>query len=187
MLSMVAGSTKSHETYCEFKPFLCPVPECTFKGSSDTLPEHLVVKHHVRTVAYNEISGAGFTVEPSDRIVMVNANVHNKWKRGRDVHLVHREVHEALGEVFFCTTFFVDHRYHKLAYNLTVKHKSDYSRPTHSLRSALTQHLRHMREYWKDFLLLPMKNMHRADQVEVHFEVVSGPLGIDDDDDDADD
>lgn len=160
---------RAHESYCKYKPFPCPVPECIFKGSRETLPKHLTVEHHVRTVAYNGISAAGFTMEPSDRIVMVTVD---KRAGGGDMHLVHREVHQVLGEVFFCTTFHGELWDRKLTYNLKVQFKSTSSRPTLSLKSAPTQNLRD-KEYWeKDFLLLPVKSMLPAEQVEVHFKVI---------------
>jgi hypothetical protein len=43
---------------------------------------------------------------------------------GGDMHLVHREVHEVLGEVFFCTTFHGELWDRKLTYNLKVQYKS---------------------------------------------------------------
>ncbi|KAG0555626.1 hypothetical protein KC19_12G183000 [Ceratodon purpureus] len=94
------------ERYCSHKPSSCPIAECDFEGTDAVLLVHLAERHQVRTIAHDNITPQWFTMEPSDRIVIL------RIVEARDIqwetypfYFVHHEVHETLGDVFYCTSF----------------------------------------------------------------------------------
>ncbi len=93
---------ENHERYCEYEPFRCPVPKCDYEASRDPLLMHLTKGHQISTVALkNRNSGVTFRMGPLNRFVMVSVVV----EKTRIFYLVHCEVHEHLGDIFFCISF----------------------------------------------------------------------------------
>lgn len=156
------ANIEDYEIDCGHELFSCPKPNCTYQGSQITLPMRMGDEHRVRTISHNNINPAWFTMEPFDWFVLVKVDQVGNDVETYPLYLVHHEIHEILGALFFCSYF---GGYGNKYYYLKVKHELEYSVP-YSMHDALTKDLRRVGEYWnEDFHLLPSKRTNLANNL----------------------
>jgi hypothetical protein len=116
-------------------------------------------------MAHSSHNTVQLTMGPSNRIMMVMVKVEKTLNK---IYLVHCEVHDKLGDIFFCTSF-GGFDIEEL-YNLRVWHRGD--SVSHSMDKAQPIHLRYMKEYLKKNFLLRAKAT-TGDSFEVDFTLTA--------------